>query len=140
MLLVCSTTVLGQNTDNLSDTLVQSEDEYIEEVVSLTGKVSNNLVYFKLLIKNEDKSSIYSMVREFENGKFESVGIQYGVMNKIDTRLMYTFVDRNVPNEDFTYTLYRISDESEMMKRWDYCSKSGQLCEIPKELIAMNKK
>ena len=134
----CSPIVLAGSLDNHTDSLVQNGNENTEEVVSITGKSKQNVVYFKLLIKNENKASFYSMVREFSNGDFESVQIQNGVENNINTPIMYTFRDCTTPVENCTYTLYRISDGSEVMKKWSYNYDSGELSELPNELVALN--
>ncbi len=120
-----------------SDSTKQKGNESIEEVVSITGKSNSNVVYFKLLIKNEKKASVYSMVKEFKNGMFESVQVQYGVPNSINTPIMYTFRDPEAPEEDCTYALYRISDGSEVMQKWKFNSDSGELKELPSELAVL---
>lgn len=122
---------------NSSDSTEIPRSESAEEIVSITGKSRSELVYFKLLIKNESKASVFSMVREYPNGEFESVEVKFGVVNRINTPILYTFLDRDVPDRDFTYVLYRITDTSEVLKKWDYCSNEKELCEHPSEMIAL---
>lgn len=119
-----------------SDSLAMDEPVKSEQIVEISARTIKNNNYFKLLMKNEDKSSAYSLVRVYENGEFESVGIRFGHVNTIDQPIWYSFVDREVPNKDFTYTLLRISEETVVMKKWTYCKDSKEICEVPYELLA----
>jgi hypothetical protein len=89
-------------------------------LVSVTGKQTQDLVYFKLLMMNESTDGVYSMVKKFDDGTFESVAIRNFYANCIDAPLLYSFVDRELSDEDVTYVLYRISDGSEVVQSWRY--------------------
>ncbi|MFT5778849.1 MAG: hypothetical protein ACI837_001806 [Crocinitomicaceae bacterium] len=105
----------------------KSEDR--DQQVSVTGKQTQDLVYFKLLMINESTDGVYSMVKKFDDGTFVSVAIRNFYANCIDAPLMYSFVDRDLSDEDVTYVLYRISDGSEVVQSWRYCADKKELCE-----------
>jgi len=105
-----------------------------DKQVSLEGKVSHNIVYFKLLMLNESKDGFYSMVKEHANGEFESVDVRQMVANTINSPLLYSFSDEAISDMDVTYVLYRISDETIEVQRWKYCVNEKQLC--PDSMLA----
>ena len=98
--------------------------------VSVDARLIKDRVYFRLLMLNEEKESVYSLVREYENGTFESVEAKFGHKNDINLPLLYCFVDKEIPTVDFTYTLYRISDETKIVQRCKYCVNEKEICSI----------
>ncbi len=108
----------------------------LDKIVSIKARYFENRIFFNLLVLNETKNSVYSLVREFENGSFESVDVRNGYMNQINTPLLYSFVDKEIPNVDFTYALYRISKESVVLQKWKYCYEDNQLCPLIEETVA----
>ncbi|MFT6243740.1 MAG: hypothetical protein ACJA0U_002195 [Salibacteraceae bacterium] len=101
-----------------------------DSMVDISYKMINNKVYFKLTMINESKDGFYSMVREFGDGRFESVDIRKINANMISIPLLYCFVDEEIPSEDFKYVLRRISDEVTEVSRWDYCSTNYEICPV----------
>lgn len=132
--------VLGLSTaftDNTNTTI--DEPIEIDKQVSLTGKYMNDVVYFKLLMLNESKDGVYSMVKKFKDGTMESIGIRYFHANSINVPLMYSFMDKDLSKVDVTYELYRISDESQLVQSWNYCADQKTLCEGEiEEFMAIN--
>jgi hypothetical protein len=102
----------------------------VEKQVSVDARLINDRVYFRLVMLNEEKKSAYSLVREYENGTFESVEVRFGHKNEINLPLLYCFVDEEIPTVDFTYTLYRISDETKIVQRWNYCANEKEICSL----------
>lgn len=100
----------------------------LDKQISISGKCAENVAYFKLLMLNESKDGVYSMVKEFDDGTKVSVGTRLINANTIDSPLMYSFVDRDLPEEDANYILYRITDETVVVKSWKYCSDEKELC------------
>ena len=101
-----------------------------EKQVSLDARIIKDQVYFRLVMLNEEKESAYSLVREYENGTIESVEVRFGHKNEINSPLLYCFVDEEIPTVDFTYTLYRISDETKIVQKWNYCAKEKEICSM----------
>jgi hypothetical protein len=105
-----------------TDPAKKSEATAIErdKLISVTGRHFENNNYFKLKMLNESKAGFYSMVRIYPDGKIESVEIKNITVNTINKPLLYCFVDKQTPNVDFTYALYRISSENEIVQLWNY--------------------
>ncbi|MFT6503199.1 MAG: hypothetical protein ACJASQ_003332 [Crocinitomicaceae bacterium] len=101
-----------------------------DSLVDISYKMINNKVYFKLTMINESKDGFYSMVREFGDGRVESVDIRQMNANMINVPLLYCFVDEEIPSVDFTYVLRRISDEVTEVSRWNYCSTNDEICPV----------
>lgn len=114
------------------------DDQFKRDVqVSLTGKYIQDMVYFNLRMLNESKDGFYSMVKEYANGEFVSVDVRQMIANTINSPLLYSFSDEEVPLEDVTYILYRISDNTVEVDRWVYCAHEKKLCDAD-PLVASN--
>jgi len=100
--------------DNTSSSYA-SHNSSNDQQVGVTARLLNATVYFKLLMKNETKDGIYSLVRRYSDGSFEYVGHKNIVPNDIDTPLLYCLKDTEIPSDDFTYVLYRITSDSEVV-------------------------
>jgi hypothetical protein len=85
--------------------------------VELSARVIEGEVYFKLLMLNESKPGFYSLVKEYADGTFESVGLKEIGVNTINQPLMYCFVDKS-KSIPVKYKLSRISNEVETLKTW----------------------
>ena len=132
LMLITTTLTLAGNGDKTPIKDKEAPESTVstrDKQVSLSAKCVNNVVYLKLRMLNESKSGFYSLVREFADGTFESVGVREIVANNINTPLLYSFMDNEVPDMDVNYVLYRITDESVEVKRWNYCATNQQLCE-----------
>ncbi len=106
------------------------KEKIVEKKVSVDARLINDRIYFRLVMLNEEKESAYSLVREFKNGTIESVELRFGHKNEINSPLLYCFVDEEIPTVDFTYTLYRISDETKIIQKWNYCANEKEICSI----------
>jgi hypothetical protein len=98
--------------------------------VSLTAKLVSDHVYFNLKMLNESETGFYSMVREFTNGEVESVDSRQMVANTIDTPLLYSFIEEELPENDVTYVLYRIASETTVVQKWNYSSADHKLSTV----------
>lgn len=107
-----------------------------EKIVGVKTRVLEGRVYFNLTMLNEEKESVYSLVRQFEDGSFTSVDLRFGVKNSINTPLLYCFVDKEVPKIDFIYCLYRISDKTTTIQKWHYCASDKELCPFTPDMLA----
>jgi len=87
---------------------------------SLTAKVVENNIYFNLEMLNESKPGMYSLVKTFPDGTFESVGLKDIAVNTINQPLLYSFVDNKKPNSIVTYSLIRVSLNVETVECWQY--------------------
>ncbi|MFT5859351.1 MAG: hypothetical protein ACI865_001452 [Flavobacteriaceae bacterium] len=92
----------------------------IDQQVSVSAKLINRTVYFKLLMQNETKDGVYSLVREYTDGSFEFVGYKSITPNDINQPLLYCLKDNHIPSRNFTYILYRITCKSEVVAEWTY--------------------
>ena len=117
---------------------IQKSDSYsfqkssIDEQVSVSAKLVNETVYFKLLMQNETKDGVYSLVRLYSGGSFEFVGYKNIVPNDIDQPLLYCLKDNEIPSDDFTYVLYRITSESEIVATWEYNTEKQSIAPVTK--------
>lgn len=118
--LIISPALFGET--ETTDPTIKSETTTIErdKLISVTGRHYENSNYFKLKMLNESKAGFYSMVRIYPDGRIESVEIKNITVNTINKPLLYCFVDKQTPNVDFTYALYRISNENEIVQLWNY--------------------
>ncbi|MEJ6524623.1 MAG: hypothetical protein QNL65_10660 [Opitutales bacterium] len=116
------------NTNEVKNPYDHGKLEIAEKQVSVDARIIKDQVYFRLVMLNEEKESAYSLVREYENGIFESVELNFGHKNEINLPLLYCFVDEEIPTVDFTYTLYRISDETKIIQKWKYCANEKEIC------------
>jgi hypothetical protein len=128
-LLFTSSTPLFAGSSFPSDSVDVQFNLKRDSMVDLTYRLIDRSVYFKLKMLNESQNGFYSMVREFNDGSFESVDIRQMVANEINQPIMYCFVDKAIPVVNFTYVLMRISNETEEVSRWSYCAETGQICE-----------
>ncbi len=102
--------------------------------VELSARVIEGNVYFKLLMLNESKPGFYSLVKEYADGTFESVGLKEIGVNTINQPLMYCFVDKS-KSIPVKYTLSRISHEVETLKTWDFSNLWGVIYEDQMVLV-----
>lgn len=111
-----------------------------DSLVDVSYRMIDSAVYFKLLMMNDSKDGYYSMIRVFDDGRFESVDIRQMIANEINQPILYCFVDKALPLVDFTYILLRIADNTEEIKRWSYCAETGNICDEPTlDLLAIHK-
>lgn len=102
----------------------------------LTARVVEDKIYFNLSMLNESKPGVYSLVKTFSDGTFESVGIKDIAVNTINQPLLYSFVDDNKSDENVSYDLIRISLEVETVESWQYCPIEDRICNC--ELFSIN--
>lgn len=91
-----------------------------DKLISITATCFESNNYFKLKMLNESKAGFYSMARIYADGTIESVAIKRITVNTINQPLLYCFADKQTPNVDCTYALYRISEKNEMLQLWYY--------------------
>lgn len=104
---------------------INSRDQQVE----LTWAVAEDRLYFKLNMLNESKDGFYALVKlDQTNGEFESIDITQMTANTINKPIMYSLVDKNIPDEDAVYVLYRVTDDKEEVQSWRYCSQERSLC------------
>ncbi len=120
-----------------NDLILENDSSLTEKIIEISARSISDRNYFKILIQNEEESSVYSLVREYANGEFESVDLKFGHKNNINQPIWYSIVDKDVPCRDFKYTLYRITATAQVLKQWDYNSETNELCEVPEDVIAV---
>ena len=96
---------------------------------SISAKVVGDKIYFNLTMLNESVPGVYSLVKTFQDGTSESVGIKEVAVNTIGQPLLYSFVDENKSDELVSYDLIRISLEAETVETWQYCPKEDRICD-----------
>ena len=72
------------NTNEVKNPYDHGKLEIAEKQVSVDARIIKDQVYFRLVMLNEEKESAYSLVREYENGIFESVELNFGHKNEIN--------------------------------------------------------
>lgn len=77
-------------------------------------------MYFNILMLNESVRGTYSLVRFESDSSFTSIGMKDGVVNKINTPILYSFCDTEVPDENLIYRLYHIGEEVTLLKEWHF--------------------
>jgi len=90
-------------------------------MVDMSARVHTGTVYFNLSMLNESKPGVYSLVKQFEDGSFVSVGIKEIGVNTINQPILYSFKDAPLETKPHSYLLVRISNDSEVVGKW-YCS------------------
>lgn len=114
----------GNEGDNIDEPNQIERDKQ----AGISARCVQGAAYFKLLMLNESKDGVYTLVKEFPNGEKETLGVRYINANTIDSPLMYSFVDNELSDEDVIYVLYRITDETVVVRYWQYCSDEKALC------------
>jgi len=125
ILFLCFSTAFAAKEDNILDGPPQLERD---KQIGLSGRVVQDAAYFKLIMLNESKDGIYTLIKEYENGEKETLGMRHINANTIDSPLMYSFVERELPEEDVSYVLYRVTDETVVVRTWKYCSDEAAFC------------
>jgi len=122
-----------------SDYSVSDTSKVIQRDVekSLTAKVIGDKIYFKLTMLNESKPGMYSLVKTYADGTFESIGIKDIAVNTINQPLLYSFVEENKSDVNVSYDLIRISFNVEPVESWQYCPLQDKVC--TSELFSDNK-
>lgn len=111
------TSVLGIASNN--DTLTNELPRDVQ--VNLTARVYEGKVYINLTMLNESKPGVYSLVKTYDDGSFESVSLKDVGVNTINRPLLYSFSDNPLESKPYSYVLVRISHSAEVVGTW-YCS------------------
>lgn len=119
LMILVSSAVLAGSKDSVETDLER------DVMVSLTGEVYNGNVYFNLLMLNESKPGVYSLVKQCADGTLESIGMKDIGVNTINEPLLYSFVDKSTDTAPVSYRLIRISFEVETIMVWN-CGKTDQ--------------
>jgi hypothetical protein len=88
-------------------------------------------VHFDLIVLNESENVVYGLKREYVDGRFETAMYSKATSNPEDPFVTHNLKDSNVPEEDFTYVLMRIHQDTREFKvvgRWNYCHAEGEIC------------
>jgi basic membrane lipoprotein Med (substrate-binding protein (PBP1-ABC) superfamily) len=114
-----------------------SSEENRDVLVDLTAKVHEGNIYFNLSMVNESKPGVYSMVKMYKDGSFESLGMKEIAVNTINKPILYSFTDKSVGDASVTYKLVRISSETEIVKTWNCSEVANSIC-LEEALFAEN--
>lgn len=108
--------------------LFGQKDSKQEEIIRLTATKGAGKIYFNLSIKNERQSDTYSLIRKYPDGSVESVALKDAYPNELDQPILYSFVDRNVPEKDLDYELIKIGvRDSRKLAVWHYQASNKEL-------------
>ena len=129
------------NRNNTDDPLIKNGAPAAksEALLNTSVVIANGIAFFELSVLNEATGGVYALKREFSDGRFVSVQLRKINTNTYNLPVVYTFEDRNVPKEDFTYVLLRIVPETRKFKviqRWAYCCDRNEIC--PMDHLATN--
>jgi hypothetical protein len=118
-----------------AQTTTSSEDRDV--LVDLTAKVHAGNVYFNLSMINESKPGVYSLVKVYNDGSLESVGMKEIAVNNINKPILYSFADKDVNETSVAYKLIRISTNTEVVKTWKCSEVENSIC-IEEAIFAEN--
>lgn len=122
-------TIIAFSNNNLVVENIDTEDIQRDVVVDLNAKVYGSKAYFNLVMLNESKNGVYSLVRFNSDSTLVSIGLIDAVPNKINQKLVYSFHDDELPNSDAQYVLYRLGDTSEQLITWKYHKENNEVYE-----------
>ena len=88
-------------------------------------------IHIELVVLNESENVVYGLKRKYTDGRFETAVYSKVTPDLEDPFATHKLKDTNVPEEDFTYVLIRIHQDTKEFKvvgRWDYCHEQGEVC------------
>ena len=106
---------------------------------NLTVRIVEGKIYFNLTMINESKPGVYSLVKTYSDGTFESVGIKDIAVNTINHPLLYCFMENDIPKVNVVYKLIRISFNVETVQTWKYYSIQNKISDYEMLAVEANK-
>lgn len=102
----------------------------------------NDIAHIEVTVNGENEEVYYSLKRQFEDGRLESVqSIKITPNSDVSSAVsLCQFADNNVPHEDFSYVLMRINPTTKafnVVQRWNY-SAVTQSISSPDFMFASN--
>lgn len=98
------------------------------QITELRALALEGKVYINMSAMNEVETGVYSLIRRYADGSFESVGIKDAHPNQLNQPLLYSFRDNEVPEEDVRYELIRINyKDNPLIASWTYDAQTASI-------------